>query len=242
MKNIGIILAGGSGSRMGGAVPKQYMEISGHPLIWYVLNAFETSNIIEGIVLVAGAEDVERVRREIVEAHNFKKVRGIACGGSERYYSVANALHYIEDEGLIEGAGYIFVQDGARPFVDEEMLERLYNDVCKFGACVAAVPSKDTVKIADDEGFVKETPDRSRVWNIQTPQVFEYKLIRDAYFKFEDEADKLISEGINITDDASLCELYTDKKVKLTLGSYENIKITTPEDVGIAERIIEKRI
>ncbi|MBR1476372.1 MAG: 2-C-methyl-D-erythritol 4-phosphate cytidylyltransferase [Lachnospiraceae bacterium] len=242
MKNIGIILAGGSGSRMGGAVPKQYMEISGHPLIWYALNAFEASNIIEGIVLVAGAQDVERVRREIVEAHSFKKVCGIACGGSERYFSVANALHYIEDEGLIEGDGYIFVQDGARPFVDEEMLERLYNDVRECGACVAAVPSKDTVKIADEEGFVKETPDRSRVWNIQTPQVFEYKLIRDAYFKFEDEADKLISEGINITDDASLCELYTDKKVKLTLGSYENIKITTPEDVGIAQRIIEKRI
>ena len=108
----------------------------------------------------------------------------------------------------------------------------------KYGACVSAVPSKDTVKIADEEGFVTETPDRSRIWNMHTPQVFETKLITGAYAALEKNLRELKQEGVHITDDAMVVEYFTDHRVKLVEGSYENIKLTTPEDRIIAERIL----
>ena len=242
-KCIGIVLAGGSGRRMNSTVPKQYMGICGKPLLWYCLNAFETSDIIDEIILVVGESEIDTVREKVVEQYGFHKVSGIVSGGKERYDSVANGLHYIEDRGLFfDAQKYVFIQDGARPFVDEEMLQRLYQDVKKYSACVAAVPSKDTIKISDAEGFVADTPDRSHVWNVQTPQVFEYELIRDAYFSFERDMRADSTQKPPITDDASLCELYTNRKVKLTMGGYQNIKITTPDDIPVAEEILRRTL
>ena len=133
-----------------------------------------------------------------------------------------------------ENCEYVFIHDGARPFVTEEIIVRTKEAVKKYGACIAGMPSKDTVKFADENGMVESTPNRSRVWSIQTPQVFAYKLIRNAHEKARQYDMK------EITDDSMLIEQYGGVKVRLVEGSYENLKITTPEDILVAEKILEK--
>ena len=135
---------------------------------------------------------------------------------------------------------YVFIHDGARPFIDNEILKRALDDVVRTRACVVGMPVKDTVKISDINGYVADTPARSLVWQIQTPQVFEKELISDAYEKLLFREEELLKDGVNITDDAMVVEFFTDVKVKLTEGSYRNIKITTPEDLDIAKIFINK--
>lgn len=232
-----ILLSAGSGSRMKSNVAKQYMMIKGKPLIWYALQAIEQSDIIDDCVLVTGAADMDYVREEIVEKYGFTKVDRIVAGGAERYFSVANALQAVS-EGCLSVPnedGYVFIHDGARPFLSEKILQDTYAAVQEHHACVAAVPSKDTVKIADEHGFAVQTPDRRRVWNIQTPQVFDVELITDAYAQLIKNLPKMQAQGISVTDDASVVELFTERKVKLVEASYQNIKITTPEDIATAE-------
>ena len=235
-----IVLAAGSGSRMKSNVAKQYMLLNGKPLIWYALRTIEDSEIIDDCILVTGAEDIAYVRKEIVEKYGFHKVDTITAGGAERYLSVGNALDVIADEDMKvpNQDGYIFIHDGARPFLTEEILQSTYEAVKKYHACVAAMPVKDTVKIADDEGYAASTPKRRLVWSIQTPQVFDTELILQAYGKLREHKTELESKGIMVTDDASVVELFTDQKVKLVEGSYQNIKITTPEDIRIAEAFL----
>ena len=232
-----VLLSAGSGSRMKSNVAKQYMMVNGKPLIWYALQTIEQSEIIDDCVMVTGASDIDFVREEIVEKYGFTKVDRIVAGGAERYLSVANALKLIAEDGLTvpNKDGFVFIHDGARPFLTEKILKDTYEAVGKFHACVAAVPSKDTIKIADEQGFAVQTPDRRRVWNIQTPQVFDTKLITEAYTRLVQELPRLKAQGIAVTDDASVVELFTEQKVKLVEASYENIKITTPEDVCTAE-------
>ncbi len=237
-----IVLAAGSGSRMKSTVAKQYMLLQGKPLIWYALNAVEESEVIDDCILVTGAEDIEYVRKEIVEKYGFHKVDTITAGGAERYLSVGNALDVIAGrtpDGQSE-EGYVFIHDGARPFLTEEILRRTYEAVQQYHACVAAMPVKDTVKIADEEGFAATTPDRRNVWTIQTPQVFDARLIVEAYAKLREQEDELRQRGITVTDDAGVVELFTQHKVKLIEGSYQNIKITTPEDISTAESFLQK--
>ncbi len=246
-----VVLAAGSGRRMHAATAKQFMEIKGKPLIWYSLRAVEQSEIIDDCILVTGESDIPYVRQEIVEKYRFKKITDVIAGGEERYASVCNAMRYIAEgrQPLPNEDGYVFIHDGARPFLTEEILRNTYEDVRRYGACVTAVPSKDTIKIADEQGFAVSTPDRRLVWNIQTPQVFETELITAAYGELEKELIRLNGQdpseqgqhrqGIAVTDDASVVELFTSHKVKLTMGSYENIKITTPEDISTAEGFLE---
>lgn len=235
-----IVLAAGSGSRMKSKVAKQFMMLDGKPLIWYALQAVETSHIIDDCILVTGAEDIEYVRKEIVERYGFHKVDTITAGGAERYLSVGNALQIIADEDMRvpNRDGYVFIHDGARPFLTEEIIKNTYEAVVRHRACVAAMPSKDTVKIADENGFAASTPERKNVWSIQTPQVFEVELILSAYGKLRKELPAWKEKGIMVTDDASVIELFTEQKVKLVEGSYQNIKITTPEDLLIAEAFL----
>ena len=237
-----IILAAGSGSRMKSNVAKQFMLLDGKPLIWYALNAAEHSKIIDECILVTGEADLTYMQEEIVEKYHFTKVTAITAGGAERYLSVGNALQVIADKNMdvLSEAGFIFIHDGARPFLTEKILEDTYAAVEKFHACVAAVPSKDTIKIADADGFVADTPSRSRVWSIQTPQVFDAKLIVDAYCALKEKFPELQEKGIMVTDDASVVELFTDQKVKLVEASYTNIKITTPEDIKTAEAFLRR--
>lgn len=235
-----IVLAAGSGSRMKSSVAKQYMLLNGKPLIWHALSAIEDSEIIDDCILVTGAEDIAYVQKEIVEKYGFHKVDTITAGGAERYLSVGNALKVIADKDIKvpNQDGYIFIHDGARPFLTEEILQSTYEAVKKYHACVAAMPVKDTVKIADSEGYAASTPKRKLVWSIQTPQVFDTELILQAYGKLREHQTELDRKGIVVTDDASVVELFTDQKVKLVEGSYKNIKITTPEDLKIAEAFL----
>lgn len=239
-----VVLAAGSGSRMHASTAKQFMMLSGKPLIWYSLQAVEQSEIIDDCILVTGKSDIPYVRQEIVEKHGFSKITDVIEGGDERYTSVCNAMRYIAGgrQPIPNKDGYVFIHDGARPFLTEEILRSTYEAVREYGACVAAVPSKDTVKLADEQGFAAATPDRRRVWNIQTPQVFETKLITGAYARLERELPRLREQGAAVTDDAGVVELFTERRVKLAMGAYENIKITTPEDLSTAEGFLRRRI
>lgn len=237
-----VVLAAGSGSRMKSAVAKQYMLIDGKPLIWYALNAVEQSKIIDDCILVTGESDIPYMQQEIVEKYGFTKVEAVISGGAERYLSVAKAMEFIGTKGLRipNEDGFVFIHDGARPFLTEQILQDTYWAVEQHHACVAAVPSKDTIKIADPAGFVTQTPDRRTVWSIQTPQVFDTKLIVEAYGKLVSELTNMNEKGITVTDDASVVELFTAHKVKLVEASYTNIKITTPEDIVMAESFLRK--
>ena len=222
-----IVLAAGQGKRMGTKVQKQYLEILGKPVLFYSLDVFQKSDIIDEIILVVGEHQEDYCQKEIVEKFHINKVSKIVTGGAERFHSVWNGLQEVVEDG------YVFIHDGARPFVTEELLLRAYETVQREKACVVGMPVKDTIKIADDEGFAKETPNRSHVWMVQTPQVFETFLIKGAYSLLMEQ------EIIQVTDDAMVVETMLQRNVKLVEGSYENIKITTPEDLKVAEIFAE---
>lgn len=231
-----IILAAGQGKRMGGKVQKQYLELLGHPILYYSLAAFQDSPLIDSMLLVTGAAEIPYVQQEIVEKYHFSKVRAVVEGGTERYASVWKGLQALENEMTEEEKdGYVFIHDGVRPFVHEEILSRAFDAVKQYHACVVGMPSKDTVKLADEEGFVAVTPARSLVWSIQTPQVFDFRLAYQAYAQLER------SGRSDVTDDAMIVEAFTETKVRLVEGSYENIKITTPEDMALAAAILQRR-
>ena len=232
IRTTAIILAAGQGKRMQSSVHKQYLLIKDKPVLYYSLKAFEDS-VIDDIVFVAGEGEEDFCQREILDKYGFHKTRAVVCGGKERYHSVAYGIRSIDWE-----CDYVFIHDGARPFVDDAMLRRAFDEVRRSGACVVGMPVKDTIKIADEKGFVADTPDRSRIWQIQTPQVFERRLITAAYERLLAEEKKLLAEGITVTDDAMVVEYFMNTPVKLVQGSYENIKITTPEDLKIAETFV----
>lgn len=228
MKCTAIVLAAGQGKRMNSSVQKQFLMLKGKPLLYYSLACFQKSKDIEDIILVTGKECIDFCKQEIIELYGFTKVSKVVAGGKERYDSVYAGLCACED------TDYVFIHDGARPFVTEEIISRAKDAVLKFQACIVGMPSKDTVKIADADQMVKETPNRSAVWNIQTPQAFSYTLIKEAH----EIARTQNMEAI--TDDAMVVETYKNAPVRLVEGAYENIKITTPEDILIAEKFLEK--
>lgn len=227
-RNYAIVLSGGRGSRMKSDIPKQYMEVLGRPLIYYSLAAFEECDFIDEIILVTLESDIEYCRRHIIEKYSFTKVKNIVAGGGERYESVYNGLQCISHEGIV------FIHDVARPCINNTLLEKLYKDAISYRAVVAAVPSKDTVKISDESGIVESTPDRNRVWIVQTPQVFSISEIKEAY-------DSLMNSDnrSGITDDAMVMESFGTVKVHLTSAEYTNIKVTTPEDIFTVENTLK---
>ena len=220
-KYTAIVMAAGSGKRMNSKVHKQYLIIQDRPVLYYSLKAFEDSAVDE-IVLVVGKGEEKFCRKEIVDKYGISKVKAIVEGGKERYHSVFEGLKQTND------AHYVLIPDGARPFVNQDIIRRCMQEVQKYQACVVGMPVKDTIKIADEEGYAKQTPDRKNVWMIQTPQTFSYALIYEAY------EEMLKTEDTAITDDAMVLERIKGKKSKLIEGSYRNIKITTPEDLLIA--------
>ena len=228
-----IVLAAGQGKRMQSSVHKQYLLIKDKPILYYSLKAFEDSMLIDDIVLVTGKGEESFCQKEILDKYGFCKVRAVVCGGKERYHSVAYGIRSIDWD-----CDYVFIHDGARPFIDGGIIKRAFTEVRQSKACVVGMPVKDTIKIADGKGCVESTPDRSRIWQIQTPQVFEKQLIADAYEKLLTEGSELLTKGITVTDDAMVVEYFMNIPVKLVHGSYENIKITTPEDLKIAETFI----
>lgn len=228
-----VCLAAGQGKRMESKVQKQYLLIQDKPVLYYSLKAFQDSSV-EEIVLVVGAGEEEYCQKEIVDKYGFTKVRAIVAGGKERYHSVFHGLQAVRE------ADYVLIHDGARPFLTQEIINRCVEGAKEYRACVAGMPVKDTIKLADSEGNIESTPERSRVWMIQTPQSFEYSLIKDAYTTLIEQENKGIKTSIPVTDDAMVVEYFLNQKVHLVYGSYENIKITTPEDMRIAEAFLKK--
>ena len=222
-----IVLAAGSGKRMEQEVPKQYMNIGGAPLMSHCLRTFQESKVTQ-IVLVVAPGDVEKCRKEIIERYHIDKCIAIVEGGEERYDSVYAGLQAIND-------GYVLIHDCARAFVTEDIIHRCMSAVALYESCVVGMPTKDTIKITDTHRKVLDTPDRSTVWTVQTPQCFEYNLIRGAYDKIMPNVDT------SITDDAMIVEMATDHDVHMIQGSYMNIKVTTPEDATFGEAILRNR-
>jgi len=221
-----IIAAAGSGERMGLGKNKVLLPLEGIPILIRSIKAFTVHPWIKEIIIAARAEDWEEIRA-MLELWQIKDVK-LAIGGQRRQDSVAAGL-----AALSSGVGWVFVHDAARPLIDHQTIAAAYNAVQQYQAVGVAVPVKDTIKLVDDHRFVVDTPPRSNLWAIQTPQVFSYQLIKDAYSRAE-------SENWEVTDDCSLVELL-GVKVKLIPGSYSNIKITTAEDLVIAAAVLNKQ-
>jgi 2-C-methyl-D-erythritol 4-phosphate cytidylyltransferase len=234
-----IVLAAGVGKRMQSNVAKQYMILGDKPVIWYALQTFEQSERISEVILVVGNGEIPYARAEIVDRYGFQKVSAVAEGGAERYLSVWNGL--LAMTKAEKTADYVFIHDGARPFVNEYMIEETYREVKEHGACVVGMPVKDTIKIADEQGIAVRTPERKSLWAVQTPQVFRGELILKAYKMLINELEnRKAGPDFTVTDDAMVVETMLQHPVKLVSGSYENIKITTPEDMLMAEAILKK--
>ena len=225
-KYAAIVLSAGSGSRMKSDIPKQYLPLIEKPVIYYSLMAFQNSPVDE-IILVSGANDIEYCRKEIVERYGLSKVTRIVAGGKERYDSVYEGLCATDAE-------YVLIHDGARPVLTSDMIERMIQGVENTGACIAAMPVKDTIKLSDEHKQVASTPDRKHLWMVQTPQCFARTLLEESYeiLKCKQKAGENVPD---ITDDAMIVEYATGKKITLVEGAYTNLKITTPEDLAVAE-------
>ena len=196
-----IVLAAGSGSRMKSNVKKQFMDMLGKPLIYYALKQFEES-MVDEIILVTGEDAISYCKEEIVDAYGFSKVKKIVAGGKERYHSVYNGLKEVKGH-------YVLIHDGARAFIDQDIIERAMSGVKEYKACVIGMPVKDTIKVIDEEGYAAATPDRSTLWQVQTPQCFVTEEIIAAY-------DKMMETSrAGITDDAMVMEQYGARKIKL---------------------------
>ena len=225
-----IIAAGGSGSRMGSDIPKQYLTVRDKPLLYYTLEAFENS-CVNGVSVAVSKDWMQYVVSDIVDKFRLNKVIRVCEGGAERHVSVFHALDDLSD--IAKADDIVLIQDGARPFVTAQLIEKIASGVEEFGAAIAAVPVKDTIKISDADGFVKETTVRANTWQIQTPQGFYYGEILEAYRRLFADAGR---ENVMITDDAMVYErAFPKKKVKLIEAFYENIKITTVEDLEVAK-------
>lgn len=223
-----IVVAGGKGKRMGADVNKQYLIIHGRPILAHTLSVFDSIDLVDDVIVVTGEHEIEHCRENVVLGYGIKKVSNIVAGGSERQYSVLNGLRALE--GLCD---IVIVHDGARPFVTPDIIEKSVEEAFINSAAACAVSVKDTIKIADCNGFITATPDRSLLYAVQTPQTFMYTLLYNSHLA-------AVNEGFLGTDDTVLVER-SGTRVKLFEGSYENIKITTPEDIYIAEAIIEYR-
>jgi len=226
MNVIALIPAAGAGKRMGGDKNKQYLEIGGRPILVHTLEVFDGCDAVSEICLIAPEDDCSYACELIDGMRLIKPVRVIP-GGKERQDSVHNGLN------SISGCDIVMVHDGVRPFVTEEILNRSLEETVRCGAAVVAVPAKDTIKTVDKDRNVIETLERSKLWQVQTPQTFKYEIIKEAF-------EKAYRDGFYGTDDASLVER-AEHKVCIVPGSYQNIKITTPEDMIIAEAILRSR-
>lgn len=224
-KACAIIMAAGKGKRMGSTINKQYLNIKGKPLLFYTLMAFSKCDLIDDIILVTGENEMNYCKREIIEKYGINKVSQIVKGGKERQHSVLSGLLAAKDCDIV------LIHDGARPFVSYGIIEEGIKFAKLYGATACGVMPKDTIKIKNHDGFVVDTLDRNFLVNVQTPQCFKYDLILDCH-------KRLLEEGAYVTDDTMVVERYGNK-VFLYEGSYNNIKITTPEDLIIGEKIIE---
>ena len=221
LRVVAIVPAAGYGKRLRAGKKKPFVLLGGKPLVSYALKALEASKEISGIIVACERPCVKRLR-DIAKRFRIHKLIDVVVGGHTRFESVRNCMRKI-------GASFdiVLIHDAARPFVDKKTIAQAIKTAAKFGACVVAVPESDTVKSADSSRFIEDTLDRNKIFRAQTPQAFRYRIIKEAYS---------VSKGNNITDDAGLIE--KDHRVKIIEGSYKNLKITTREDLKIAEALL----
>ncbi len=227
MKADAVIVSAGKGLRFAEGKKKQFYFLGGKPILARTLDKFETCPLIRSIRLVVGQEDMDYCLKEIIEKYKFQKVSRIVPGGKRRQESVRNGIGALQND-----ADIVAIHDGVRPFVTQVMIEDSIHSAVHYGAVVVAVPVKETIKMSNPDGTVLHTLDRESLWQIQTPQTFKVNVIKDAY-------DRATKEGFVGTDDASLVERL-GVKVHILPGSYTNIKITTPEDLLLANLFLKK--
>ena len=218
MKADAVIVSAGKGNRFMDGRKKQFYSLVGKPILAYTLDQFETCPLIRFILLVIGQEDMDYCLKEIVEKYNYRKISQLIPGGKRRQDSVKNGIDVLAKDTEI-----VTIHDGVRPLITKEMIEESIRSAIRFGAVVAAMPVKDTIKMAQSDGTVLKTLERESLWQTQTPQSFQTHIIKEAYHKATED-------GFIGTDDASLVERL-GMKVHILPGSYTNIKITTPEDL-----------
>ena len=220
-----IILAGGKGKRMGSAISKQFIDIKGKPIIYYTLKKFSENKKIDNIIVVLPEDEVKYFKENILKKYELR-INKIVIGGKERQDSVYNALKSLKNSST----DIVLIQDGARPFISE----RIINEGIKFaeiyGAAAPGVMPKDTIKVKNEKNFSVDTPNRANLVSIQTPQVFKFDEILECH-------EKIRYNGEMVTDDTMVVEKY-GYSVYLYDGEYTNIKVTTPEDLILAERLI----
>ena len=221
-----VIVAAGKGKRMGTEISKQFLPLCGKEILAHTVEKFEKAACIRDIILVTGGDALQDVR-QMVQEYGWKKIISVTEGGKERQDSVFLGLQQVPQDTEI-----VLIHDGVRPFVTEEILERSIAAAKETGGCVAGVPAKDTIKVCDAEGFAIATPNRSTLRQIQTPQTFRRKEILAAY-------EKAKADGFLGTDDASVAE-HSGFSVRVIMGSYSNIKITTKEDLLIGAAFLKE--
>ncbi|MBI5554683.1 MAG: 2-C-methyl-D-erythritol 4-phosphate cytidylyltransferase [Elusimicrobia bacterium] len=225
LKISAIIVAAGVGNRMKASKPKQFLTIAGQPVLWYTLQRFIKTGIFREIVLVVGRNSFDYTQNAIIRKYKLQRVKLVA-GGQERQDSVYQGLL------SLQFCDYVVIHDGVRCLVAAQVIKDTIKAAQQYGAATAAVPLPDTIKESSARQLVKKTIDRSKLWRIQTPQVFRYEIIMKAF-------EKAYQTGFYGTDDAMLVEKL-GKKVKLVMGNYDNLKITTPTDLLVAEQIIRR--
>ena len=206
---------------------KPYLELLDRPILTHTIGVFDQNAVVDTIFVIVGETDFDACRSVVIEPYDFQKVARLVPGGETRQDSVFNGLQMLPDD-----TDFVVVHDGVRPFVTDEMIFTCLEAAADSGAAVAAVPVKDTIKITDRDGFVVDTPDRSGLWAVQTPQVFRKDLLIEAHRNAR-------RKGIQLTDDAALVE-QLGIKVKCVMGGYGNLKITTPEDLVLAQALMNK--
>ena len=219
-----IFPAAGSSKRMGGGMNKNFLELAGEPILLRTLKTFSQVERVNFLIVVVAAHEVETVEKLLRGTAGLKSWR-VTIGGSERQYSIANGLKLLPDDAEI-----VLVHDAARPLISVQTINGVIDAAEKFGGAIAAVPAKDTIKIVDAEGFVKFTPPRSELAVVQTPQGFKREILLWAY-------DKAAAEKFLGTDDSSLVERL-GVRIKVVASDYRNIKVTTPEDIHVAETLL----
>lgn len=222
-----VIAAAGQGSRMGTKTNKQFIILNNKPVITYSLDFFEKQQVVDEIIVVTSAKELDFCRHEIIEKNHYQKVSAVLVGGQQRQDSVWAALQYLDHD-----TDFVAVHDGARPLLSADVLKRLLSEAEEWGAAIPGVASRDTIKMVNKDSFVRQTLDRNVIYSIQTPQVFEFKELFQAY--------KLAyEEGFYATDDSALFEKYIGQ-VKVVEGDYNNLKITTPLDLMVVQSLLSR--
>ncbi len=222
-----LIPAAGQGKRMETSVKKPYLPLADKPILSHTIDQFEQNSVIDEIIVIVDESDLGTCNEVVISPFRFRKVRELVAGGETRQISVFNGI-----QALSSDVDFVVIHDGVRPFINDDIMFRCLEATAEYGASVAAVPVKETIKVANRGLFIDHTPERNLLWRVQTPQVFRYSLLVEAH-------NKAIKDGLSAPDDATLIEKL-GHPVKIVMGSYRNVKLTTPDDLLLAETLLNE--